>query len=53
LYIALGSSSEVETQLMIANRLQYIENIDVELKQITEIRKMLNGLISSLKRKSR
>jgi len=51
LYIALGSASEVETQLFIAQRLNYIQNIDKELNQITSIRKMINALINSIKRK--
>ena len=51
LYIALGSASEVETQLIIAKRLNYIMSIENELNEITKIRKMLNGLISSIKRK--
>ena len=51
LYIALGSVSEVETQLIIAKRLNYIMSIENELNEITKIRKMLNGLISSIKRK--
>ena len=51
LYIALGSASEVETQLIIAKRLNYIMSIENELKEITKIRKMLNGLISAIKRK--
>ena len=51
LYIALGSASEVETQLIIAKRLNYIISIENELNEITKIRKMLNGLISSIKRK--
>ena len=51
LYIALGSASEVETQLIIAQRLNYIMSIENELNEITKIRKMLNGLISSIKRK--
>jgi len=50
LYIALGSASEVETQLFIAQRLNYIQNIDKELNQITSIRKMINALINSIKR---
>ena len=50
LYIALGSASEVETQLIIAKRLGYLENIENEIREITKIRKMLNALISSLKR---
>jgi four helix bundle protein len=49
LYIALGSISEVETQLMICERLNYLSNIENELDAITQIRKMLNGLIKSIK----
>ena len=49
LYIALGSISEVETQLLIAQRLNYIKNIDDEILQITKIRKMINALIYSIK----
>ena len=50
LYIALGSLSEVETQLIISKEINYIkleqfEYLDVEL---TTIRKMLLGLIRSL-----
>ena len=51
LYISLGSLSEVETQLMIAKRLQYISNVDEILHNSIDIKKMLNGLISYLKRK--
>ncbi|TKI70050.1 four helix bundle protein [Sulfurimonas crateris] len=52
LYIALGSASEVETQLLIAKRLSYIQNIDNEINQITKIRKMTNALINSIRRKT-
>ncbi|WP_430822874.1 four helix bundle protein [Carboxylicivirga sp. N1Y90] len=51
LYIALGSASEVETQLIIANRLGYLNEIEKELEQITAIRKMINALIRSIKRR--
>jgi len=51
LYIALGSASEVETQLIIAKKLNYLQNIDNELQQINKIRKMINALINSIKRK--
>ncbi len=51
LYIALGSAAEVETQLIIANRLMYIESFERESNKIMKIRKMLNALIGSLKRK--
>ena len=51
LYIALGSASEVETQIMIAHKIGYFNNIDKYIKDINEIKKMINGLISSLKRR--
>ncbi len=50
LYIALGSTSELETQMIIANKLHYIKNVDV-IKDIEEIGKMLKGLITSVKKK--
>ena len=49
LYISLGSLSEVETQLIIAEKLNYL-NRSIEDK-IEEIRKMLLSLIKSLKNK--
>ncbi|MCF7566767.1 four helix bundle protein [Sabulilitoribacter arenilitoris] len=49
LYIALGSLSEIETQLEIAYRLNYIEEIEEINKSIYFIRKMLANLIKSLK----
>jgi len=52
LSIALGSSAEVETQLLIAMNLQFIST--VEYKELTikidDIRKMLIGLKKSLNR---
>ena len=48
LYIALGSLSEVETQLEIAFRLNYLESIEDINKSIYFIRKMLANLIKSL-----
>lgn len=53
LYIALGSSSELETLLILSGNLSYItkEKSDLLLSKIIEIRKMLNSLIGSLKRK--
>jgi len=50
LYIALGSACEVETQILIAKRINYVNNVEAYTKSINEIKKMLNGLISSLKR---
>ncbi len=49
LYIALGSLSELETQFLISNRLEYINDLLEDV--ITEIRKMLLSLIKSLKQK--
>lgn len=51
LYIALGSACEVETQIIIGQKIGYFQNIDKHIEDITEIKKMINGLISSLKRK--
>ncbi len=51
LYISLGSLSEVETQTMLAKRLNFIGNTDIILKEITTIKKMLNGLIRNVKSK--
>ena len=52
-YIALGSASEVETQLIIAKRLGYCTDIDQEIARLTSIRKMLNALNASIKRKDK
>ena len=51
LYISLGSLSEVETQTMLAKRLNFVSNIDIILKEIITIKKMLNGLIRNVKSK--
>src|SRR6266542_6684551 len=42
LSIALGSTFEIETQLIIANKINYIENNKLEgiLEQVSEIQKM-------------
>ena len=51
LIIALGSCSELETQLMICIRLQYVNETDVEnaLNLCQSVGKMLSALISRLK----
>ncbi len=51
LYVALGSAAELSTQLILAQRIGYLESIDNELEKLEIIQKMLNALISSLKRK--
>lgn len=55
LAIALGSLKEVETQLLIAERLTYITKpITVTLlEQTTEVGRLLNGLSNSLKKRIR
>lgn len=45
LYIALGSVSEVETQLIIAVRLGYVAEDKSLLGRVASLRKMLHGLI--------
>ena len=49
LYIALGSLSEVETQVFIALKLGFIQNIDKINSKIVDIKKMLLGLIKYIK----
>jgi len=50
--IAMGSSSELEYQLILAHDLHYLEdNRFLELtEQLLEVRRMLNSLISKVKR---
>jgi four helix bundle protein len=50
LHIALGSLSEVETQILIAKGLGYINEQENLLKEIETIRKLVAGLIRSLKK---
>ena len=54
LSIARGSLAEIETQLLIAQRLGYLSNdqIDPILALQTEINKMTNGLMAKLTPKS-
>jgi len=54
LYIAKGSKGEMETQLMICIRLNYLPKSQIEAAQnlLREIGKMLNSLIQSLTAKS-
>ena len=54
LYIALGSASELETQLLIALNLKFMNNEDYKilLNKLTPVSKMLQGLIKSLNAKT-
>ncbi|MBM7557064.1 four helix bundle protein [Halanaerobacter jeridensis] len=45
--IAMGSLSELETQLIIAKKLDYID--DIKSDKLVEIKKMLLGLIKAVK----
>lgn len=49
LRIADGSAAEVETQLIIASRLGFIESDDELISELVMIRRMLAGLIKSLR----
>ena len=48
LYIALGSCAEVETQLIIARNLNYIQD-DIILDKNNQVKRMLHGLIKKRK----
>lgn len=52
LRISRGSLAELETHLIIAHNLNYVQKKDIEiiLKKIEGIGKMINSLIKSLKR---
>ncbi|MDP3092317.1 MAG: four helix bundle protein [Nitrospira sp.] len=50
LYIALGSAAELETQLLLARQMDFLTETD-PLQQLDQIRKMLIGLIQSVKQK--
>lgn len=53
LYISLGSLSELETELIISKNLGYLKDKkeNTLMKQIDSIRKMLSGLIHSIKKR--
>ena len=54
LYITLGSLSELETQIIVSEKLNYISNAISEKIQneLSDIRKMVLGLISHLRKKA-
>ena len=52
LYISMGSLAEVETQILLAQRLKFVTDVDHILEKIVNTRQMLNGLIRYLKRKA-
>lgn len=50
LYIALGSASELDTQIQIAQRIGYNHDVAALRQNILVVKKMFNALITSLKR---
>ena len=50
-YIAMGSASEVEYQLLLAHDLAYLESKQYQLlqREITEIKRMMTGFVKKLK----
>ena len=52
LYIALSSAAELETQLIISEKLTYIQNVQKEslIEKLNIISRMLQGLIKSINR---
>ncbi|MHB2227185.1 four helix bundle protein [Calditrichota bacterium LG24] len=55
LYIALGSISELETQIIISQKLSYMDQTKSSnlLEEIIQIRSMLLGLIKYIKKKNK
>ncbi len=50
LYISLGSLCELETQLLISKNIGYIQDITSIQTKTLQIKKMLNALITSIKK---
>ena len=50
LYISLGSLCELETQILIAKNIGYIQDITIIQTKTLQIKKMLNALITSIKK---
>lgn len=53
LYIALGSLNEVETQLDISIKLDYLAEDDVKFDELIHIRRMILKLIQNLKNRKK
>ena len=52
LHVALGSVSEVETQIIIAKRLDYLDDTSAAEEQIETVRRLILGLIRYLRKVS-
>lgn len=55
LYIALGSYSELETQIIVAKNIGYIKELDFNqlTEKLAEVGKLLVGFINSIKNKNK
>ena len=51
LHIARGSASELETQLLLAEKLGYLSATEDQMASLTSVKRLINGLIRSLKEK--
>ena len=49
LHIARGSASELETQLLLAERIGYLASLDDVMATLISVKRLVNGLIRSLK----
>jgi four helix bundle protein len=52
LHIALGSAAELETQLLLAERIGYLPPNPNLIANLISVKQLINGLIRSLKKKS-
>ena len=52
LHIARGSASELETQLLLAERIGYVSDGKEWLAKLAGVKQLINGLIRSLKDKA-
>ena len=51
LHIARGSASELETQLLLAEKLGYLSATEDQMASLASVKRLINGLIRSLKEK--
>ena len=51
IHIARGSAAELETQLLLSERLGYLSASAALTANLTSVKRLINGLIRSLKRK--
>ena len=51
LYMALGSLAELETQIILSGNLGYLKDTKALLDELSDLKKMTNGLIRHLKKR--